>query len=59
MSEFTKHFCRLNYSFRKVVACINIFIFPFFMGFGIGGIGFFSRLFKWLNFAVRDQDTGY
>ena len=32
------------------------------MGFGIGGHWhwfLYSRLFKWLNFEVQDQDTGY
>ena len=47
--QFSKSGCIHKYSLE----------FPFLMGFGIGGIGFFSRLFKWLNFAVRDQDTGY
>ena len=56
-----KTFLEAELQFSKSGCIRKYFLeFPFLMGFGIiGGIGFFSRLFKWLNFEVRDQDTGY
>ena len=64
MSEFTRHFWRLNseLQFSKSGCMHKYFLeFPFLWGLVLGGngIGFFSRLFKWLNFEVQDQDTGY
>ena len=55
-----KTFLEAELQFSKS-GCIHKYFleFPFLIGFGIGGIGFFSRLFKWLNFEFQDQDTGY